>query len=470
MNSESSPASYKQTKPAKGPNDPANGKSAPAISMDATTNNRSQWSPKRYLLLGGIVLLLLVGGFGSWAILTHIAGAIIAPGQIEVDQNRQVVQHLDGGVVSEILVDEGELVEAGDVLIRLDGTLLQSELTIVEGQLFELMARRGRLEAERDGAQSITFPKELVEVSGNRADTAELVSGQQRLFEARLESLAQATEQLGKRRNQIENQIEGIEAQQVALGRQQELMLEELADQQRLRDQGLAQKSRVLALQREEARLSGTLGELQASKAESEGRITELEIEILKLETTRREDAITRLRDIQYREYELAEQRRALQERLSRLDIRAPVGGIVYDLQVFAPRSVIRPADPVLYIIPQDRPLLIASRIETIHIDQVYPGQDVALRFSSLDTRTTPELFGHVAQVSADAFRDQQTGQSYYRAEILLDEGQVERLPDGINLLPGMPVEAFIRTADHTPMAYLLKPLSDYFNRAFREN
>jgi HlyD family secretion protein len=344
-----------------------------------------------------------------------------------------------------------------------------SELTIVEGQLFEMMARRGRLEAERDGLTTITFPAELIEAAGTSGSVAELIDGQQRLFDARLATLKSQIDQLTKRRQQIGNQMEGIDAQQVALRRQQELMQEELADQQQLMNQGLAQKSRILALQREEARLSGTLGELQASKAEGEGRVTELDIQILALETTRREEAITRLRDLQYREYELAEQRRALKERISRLDIRAPVSGIVYGLQVFAPRSVIRAADPVLYIIPQDRPLLIASRIQTTDIDQVYPGQEVALRFSALDMRSTPELFGTVTQISADSFADEATGQSYYRTEILLSDGEIDRLPDGTVLLPGMPVEAFIRTRDRTPLAYLLQPLTDYFVRAFRE-
>lgn len=428
------------------------------------------WSAKRPLTIGVVVLAILVGGFGGWAVFTQIAGAIIAAGQIEVDQNRQVVQHLDGGIVDEILVDEGDLVEAGDIMIHLDDKILSSELSIVEGQLYELMARRGRLEAEQDGLDTITFDPDLLTIAATRQDVASLMKGQQRLFEARSVSLAREIEQLSKRRGQISSQIEGITAQQDALGRQLELMQEEVSDAEKLLAGGLAQKPRLLALQREEASLSGTLGELQASKAEAEGRITEIEIQILGLENARREEAISRLRDIQSREVELAEQRRALLERLSRLEIRAPVSGIVYDLQVFAQRSVIRPADPVLYLIPQDRPLVIATRVEPIHIDQVYPGQDVTLRFSALDSRTTPELTGRVTQISADAFNDQATGMSFYRAELELIEGEIEKLPEGISLLPGMPVEAFLRTDDRTPLAYLIKPLSDYFVKAFRES
>jgi len=224
-----------------------------------------------------------------------------------------------------------------------------------------------------------------------------------------------------------------------------------------------------LTLQREEASLLGQVGALKASKAQSEGRITETEIEIIKLNTNRREEAITRLRDLQFNELELREKRRSYQEKLSRLDITAPVSGVVYGLAVFAPRSVIRPADPVLFIVPQDRPLIIAAKVATIHVDQIFTGQEVSLRFSALDQRNTPELFGEVVTVSPDAFQDEKSGTAFYRAEIVLLEGEVEKLPDGVTLIPGMPVEAYLRTNDRTPLAYLVKPLSDFFNKAFRE-
>lgn len=422
----------------------------------------------RQLLVGGIALAILVGGFGSWSFLANIAGAIIAPGQIEVDQNRQVVQHPDGGVVQRIAVDEGDTVESGALLVQLDPTLLQTDLAIVEGQLFELMARRALLVAERDGMEDIVFDEEILLAAETRPEVADVMQGQQRLFEARNTSIETETEQLTRRRGQIGNQIEGIEAQQVALSQQLELIEQELADQQSLLDRGLAQASRVLSLQREQARLLGSVGELTASKAEFSGRQTEIDIEILKLSTSRREEAIARLRDTQAQELELDQQRRALRERLSRLDIRAPLGGIVYDLSVFAERSVIRPAEPVLFIVPQDRPLIITSRVNPINVDEVYVGQEVNLRFSAFDQRQTPELKGKVVSVSPDAFVDEATGASFYRVETAPQEGEMDKLA-GLDLIPGMPVEAFIRTANRTPIEYFVKPLSDYFNRAFRE-
>ncbi|MGR3713853.1 MAG: HlyD family type I secretion periplasmic adaptor subunit [Shimia sp.] len=433
-------------------------------------NARKNFSVIRPMIVGVLALLVLVGGFGAWSVMTEISGAIIASGRVEVDRNRQVVQHLDGGVVTELNVYEGDVVEVGQLLLRLDGALLESELTVVEDQLWEIIARRGRLEAERDGLEAIEFEDLLLETAKSDEDVAGIVVGQRNLFGARRDTMEQATNQLDKQVVQIRNQIEGIQAQTVALNRQLELILVELIDQQQLLDKGLAQATRVLALQREEASLAGRVGELTASRAQAEGRITEIDIEKLKLSTGRREEAITTLRDLRYRELGLIENRDSILAQLSRLDIRSPVAGVVYGMQVFALQSVIRPADPVLYVVPQDRPLVVASQVPTIHVDQVYPGQEVNLRFSAFDQRTTPELVGRVTQISADAFQDDATGVAYYRTEIVLAEGEIDKLPANVALIPGMPVDAYLRTQDRTPLAYLVKPLSDYFVKAFRES
>lgn len=434
-----------------------------------SVDTAKHWSARAPLTLGFLAVLILVGGFGTWSVMANISGAVVAEGQIQVDQNRQVVQHPDGGVISEILVQEGDLVKTDEVLIRLDDTDLTSELVLIEGQLFEMIARRGRLQAERDNLKDITFDDELLAAAAISESADKLMKGQQRLFSARLDSLDQEVAQMQKRRAQISDQITGIIAQQAAMVTQLELILQELANQQSLLDRGLAQVSRVLNLQREEARLQGSMGELSASKAQAEGRITEIDIEVLKFGTTRREEAITRLRDLQYRELELQEQRRALLKKLSRLDIRAPLSGVVYGMQFFAPRSVIRPADPVLYLVPQDRALVISAKVQPTNIDQVFIGQEVTLRFPAFDSRNTPELKGQVMKISADAFTDERTQISYYSSEIALLDGEIDKLPKDTTLIPGMPVQAFIRTNDRTPLAYLVKPLSDYFAKAFRE-
>jgi HlyD family secretion protein len=433
-------------------------------------NNSKTWSAKAPVFIGLFALIGLFGGFVAWGTMTQIAGAIISPGRIEVDQNRQVVQHQTGGTVAQILVVEGDAVQAGDVLLRLDDQQLQSQLAITEGQLFELMARRGRLTSERDNAEVVTFDSALLAGGDANPDINELIQGQANLFFARRDSVGRETEQLGKRESQIGNQITGIDAQETSLATQLELIQKELKAQETLLERGLAQAGTVLALQREAASLYGQLGELAASKAQAEGRITEIALEVLKLATQRREEAITQLRDLRYRELELVEQRGALQLDIEQLDIRAPVSGIVYGMRVQTMRSVIRPADPVLYLIPQDRPLLIVARVDPIHIDKIVVGQEVNLRFSALDQRTTPELVGQVILISADAFEDEASGITYYRAEISLNLGEVSKLNDGDTLIPGMPVEAFIRTEDHSPIEYLIKPMADYFNRAFRES
>ncbi|MDF1872027.1 HlyD family type I secretion periplasmic adaptor subunit [Vannielia sp.] len=426
-------------------------------------------SAKRPLILGFIALIVLLGGFGTWATLANISGAIVASGAIEVDQNRQVVQHPYGGVVEAVLVDEGDTVEAGAVLIRLDPSETRSELAIVEDQLFEVMARGARLKAERDEAEAIVFSDELLAEAKALPEVAELVEGQRQLFAARNVSLAKEAEQLDKRKAQIGNQIEGIDAQMTSLNDQLALIRQELENQRSLYDRGLVSYDNVLGLEREQASLAGEIGQLTASRAEAEGRTTEIEIEVLKLGTTRREEAITQLRDLRVNQAELEERRFALSERLSRLDIRAPVSGIVYDLTVNTPRSVVRAAEPVLYLVPQDRPLVIAARVDPIHVDEVHVGQEVTLRFTALDTRHMPDIFGQVVQVSADSFIDERTQATYYRAEIRLEPGEMGKLA-GHEIIPGMPVESFIRTADRTPLAYLVKPLADYFNRAFRES
>lgn len=427
------------------------------------------WSARGYLIAGFAALALLVGGFGTWSVLTDIAGAIIAPGAVESEQNRQVVQHPDGGVIEKILVREGDLVSAGQVLIRLDPEQLRSELTIVQNQLFELIARRGRLEAERDGRDAIAFDPQLGAEARTDPGALGFMEGQQRLFEQRLTNLAAETEQLRKRLGQIASQNAGIAAQQAALATQLDLIGQELANKRSLLERGLAQSSVVLDLERSRAALEGEQGELAALTAQNEGKMTEIEIEILKLGQVRREQAIETLRDLGYQELELAERRRALIARLGRLEIRAPLAGAIHAMQVFAEREVIRSAQPLLYIVPQDQPLVIGARVDPIHVDEIHVGQAVTLHLAALDRRTTPELTGRVVTVSADALTDEQTGRSYYRARIVLEEGEIAKLPEGAALVPGMPVEAYLRTAERSPLAYLVKPLADYFNKAFRE-
>lgn len=427
--------------------------------------------PIRGRIITGVVALgILLGGGGLWAFTTQIAGAVVSSGQIRVEQQSQAVQHPDGGVVEEILVEEGELVQRGDLLIRLDPALLQSELTGQVEQRYELLASMARFEAERDNAETPVFSDELMDGAAESARLRGLMISQETLFETRRTTLQHTLDQLQNRKTQINLQLEGIAAQHNSLNRQIELLRQELETQQSLLDRGLSQAATVLALQREEARLLGQIGEFTATAARANEQISEIDLEALSLTSQRREDAISAISSLRYELITITTQITSLQERLQRLDVHAPVSGVVHGLKVFAPRAVLRPADDVMALIPQDRPLVLVVNIEPIHIDQIYIQQPATLRFPAFSAQDTPELFGYVSKLSADAFTDENTGANYYRAEVALNEGEAARLPQDVTLLPGMPVEAYIRTSDRTPITYLVKPLSDYFNRAFRED
>lgn len=418
---------------------------------------------RRPLLLGLLTLALLIGGFGIWAATAQINGAIIAPGMVEVDRNRQIVQHPDGGVVVAIAVQEAQLVQAGDLLLQLDGRALRSEMSMVNGRLAEVLAESARLEAERDSLPAPAFPAELESLAQVGVDISRITLGQTRMFQARRDSFLRQTEQLEKRSAQIAAQIDGIRAQKQAIQRQLSLIQQELAVMQGLLDKGLAQAGQVLALQRQEAQLIGDSAELAASQAQAEGRATEVTLEKLRLSALRQEEANTQLRDMDQTKLDLIERRRVLQNRILALEIRAPVSGIVLNLQVTTPQSVILPADPLMYIVPQDRPLVVTTQLTPLQIDEVRAGQSVRVVFPSQQGQ---ERAGRITWVSADALLDPQSRKFSFRAEIALDQGPVATSP----LMPGMPVEAFIETSARTPLTYLVEPFTTYFRRAFRES
>lgn len=427
-----------------------------------------RWSVRGPVALGGAMLAVLVLCIGTWAAFAELSGAVIASGRVEVEQDRQVVQHLHGGVVAEILVADGQEVAEGEVLLRLDGGSLLPEWAIVETQFLETLARRGRLAAERDGAEAPVFPPLLVAAAADRPDAAQIMEGQAQLFAARAASFAQRLEQIDRRRDQLSEQIAGIDAQLAATAVQADLIGQELGDQQTLFDRGLSPEARLLALRREAARLDGTIGSLRAERARVEAALTELGVERLTFDTLRREQAQGELRDLAVRELELAERLRILRDRIDALDIRAPTGGVVFDLAVTTPRAVIRPAEPILFIVPQDRPLIVTVQVRPEDVDQVFVGQQATLVLSAFGLHETREVAGRVEIVSADALTDPATGARYFRVDVLPDPQQAGDL-SGRGLLPGMPVEAFLRTRARSPFDYLVEPVAIYLSRALRE-
>lgn len=433
---------------------------------------RARWSARRYLVVGIAITLVLFLGVGVWSAAAMISGAVIAQAELRVETKRKTVQHLEGGVVEEIMVRDGDIVRVGDILMRLDSTAVASNLEIVESQLDELMARQSRLEAERDEASEITPSQDVLKRAEFRAQAKAMLDGQISLFNARRETLDRQINQLKGRIEQTRDEIQGGEAQVEALDRQLVLIREELADQRDLLTKGLTQRTRVTALEREEARLSGERGALLSRVAQSDGRILELDIRMLELLSTRREQAIAELRDMTARIAELRERRTALAESLSRMVIRAPDNGVVLDMSVTTVGGVVTPAEPLMFIVPTDSRLIVEARIETFARDQVYPEQDATVLFPGFNQRTTPELHGNVVKVGADRLEDERSGFPYFLVEIDISESEFERLRAAIDteLVPGMPAEAHIQTGERSAASYFLKPLTDNWRRVWTED
>jgi HlyD family secretion protein len=429
------------------------------------TNAKSARFP---VLVGFAAILALIAGVGYWSVGAEISGAVVASGTVEVESDRQIVQHPDGGVVGAILARDGDRVSAGQILIKLDGTFLKSELAVVERQLAEIFARRARLVAERNDADSLQ-PADLPAFTlYDAADTQAHIAGQRDLFKAKRESFLQEQNQLAEQQIQIERQIDGANAQISALDRQLDLIKAEAIKLQSLFDKGLIQAGRLNELQREEARLDGEIGRLTFLVAEARAQISALAIEKLRLKNSRREQAISRLRDLEYSEIELVERRASLTERLARLDIRSPVNGIVFGSRIAARNSVIQAAEPILYIVPGDQPLQVRVKIDPTDIEQVFPAQSVSLMLTTFNSRTTPQIPGEVIRISADTKADETSGVRFYEAVIQPDPNSLQNLHN-VELRPGMPVEAFLKTAERSPLSYLTQPLTVYFKRAFRE-
>ena len=433
------------------------------------------WSARGPLLLGLAVSTLLALGLGLWAARATIAGAVIAPGELRVETERKTVSHLEGGVVAEILVREGDRVTAGQPLLRLDATALKARIEIVASETDALLARAARLRAERDDAVELApdpaADPALAARLLARPAAAEALHGQIRLFAARRDTLTRQQAQLRARIAQYGDEIAGAQAQIAALGDQLDLIEEELVDHGTLLAKGLTPKSRVTALRRERASLAGERGARLAEVAQARGRIAEAELRLLELAAQRRETAITELREIAVRLGELRERGVALREQLGRTEIRAPRAGWVLDLSAHTIGGVIAPMEPVLQIVPEDEALVLIARVDALDRDRVRPGQPAAVKFPGFNQRTTPEIAGAVARISGDALIDPQTGSAFYAAELRIPPPEIARLTAalGAELAPGMPAEVYIATERRSAASWLLKPLTDSFDRAFRE-
>jgi len=419
-------------------------------------------------VIAGIVILgVALGGFLLWALVTNLSAAAIAPGSVAVEGNRKTVQHLEGGIVDEILVSEGQQVEAGDVLIRLDATRARADLGVVESRYLAALIRLARLEAESVGADQVDLPQALLDRS-DRPQVLNLIDRELDLFEARRSALEGQLEILDQRLTQLQEQRQGLLAERAARAEQIRLIEEELIGLRELNEKGFAPRTRVLALERAAAELQGELGSFESQIATIDERRGETRLQMIQLRNDVQEQVATTLRDVQDQVFDLEERLVALRDVVRRTEIVAPQAGTVLGLKVFTDGAVIRPGDPVLDLVPEDQPLVIQAQVDPMDADVVYPGLEAEVRFSALNQRTTPIVFGKVTQISADAFTDQNSGRSFYRAKIEVDESEMEKLAD-FTLTPGMPAEVIIGTGERTALDYFVKPLTDRLARAFRE-
>ncbi|NEI67626.1 HlyD family type I secretion periplasmic adaptor subunit [Rhizobium leguminosarum] len=422
----------------------------------------------RNLTVAALGTVLLLGGvMGGLAATTRLSGAVIASGTVVVDSYVKPVQHQKGGTVGQIFVKNGDLVQAGQVLIHLDDTQTRANLAIVRKRLDGLSARTARLEAERDGADTVEFSRDFLATANDR-QVSRSIEGEKRLFADRRSSRMSRKAQLRERIEQLKQETEGLVAQETGKRREIGLIEKELESLQRLFDQGLVPANRVYALQREAANLTGELGSLLANEAQAKGRITETELQIIQIDDDLRSEVSDQLRQAESDIGEFSERLVAAGDDLQRIDIRAPQSGVVHQLAVHAPGAVIAPGEAIMQIVP-DRDALVAEvKLSPSDIDQVSIGQAVHLRFSAFSQTNTPELNGVVAGIAADLTADQRSDLSYYVVRAEVSDSEWQRLGQ-VTPVPGMPVEAFIQTGERTALAYLTKPIMDQVARAFKE-
>jgi HlyD family type I secretion membrane fusion protein len=415
-----------------------------------------------------VIVFVFIGGFGTWAAFAPLNSAAIALGHVTVAGNRKTVQHLEGGIIKQLLVKEGDELEAHQILIRLDDTQPRATLELLRGRYDTMLAREARLTAERDRSDAIAFPAELTSRQ-EKITVAELIAGEQSVFDARRRAMQGRADIFRKRIVQLGNEIGGLEAQLISERTQRELIEEERLAVQGLVKKGVMDKTRLLALERAAAASEGTSGKHESLIARTGQRIGETELEIIDLENAMLNDVVAELHDVQAQLIDLGERFKAAKDILERTEIRAPQAGIVVGLNVHTEAGVIAPGQHLLDIIPKGDTLVVEAKVNPNDIDVVKVGLAAQVRLTAFKQRSTPLLQGHVARISADIFTDEHSGASYFLTRITIDSAEREKLGGG-ELYPGMPAEVMVVTGEQTAVEYILRPLTNSFRRAFRED
>lgn len=424
-------------------------------------------SRKSTVIFGLLTFLLLFGAGGTWVATANIAGAVVTSGSIAIQGRPKTVQHLEGGVVEAINVADGDLVKGGDVVIKLDSKLLLANLNVYTNRLQEAVATKNRLLAERGEEERVRPSASDLAELGLDVD-ADVELAQQKLFEARRSTREGQRTQIEEQITQFENQIVGIKAQKTSFTKQIELLEEQMTGAKGLLKKGYTTESAVRDLKRQRAELDGQLGEIVASEAQVENSINEAEIQILQGKREFMQTVLTELTQTDLEIRDLAQQLQATQTQLERTDIRAPIDGMIHGLSVFTIGGVIGNGAPLMDIVPLHEDLDVEISVEPQFIDELYIGQPAGVRFSAFNQRTTPELTGTIKSVSPTTTTNEEQGVTYYIAKVNVPDEELEKLGN-LKLIPGMPVEVFVKTKERTALNYLVKPLIDQVNRAFRE-
>ncbi len=448
-------------------------------SSDIRPHRELPRNPERPLIIAGIVIVVIFGGVGAWSATAPIDSAVVAPGMIAVETDRRSIQHLEGGIVLDLLVKEGSAVHKGDVLVRLDDTKTHSQEEVVRSERQIQLANEARLLSERDDRADILFPQELLNLQGEKKVDG-ILKLQQAQFESRVTAIRGQRSILRQRVHELDEQIIGLQALQESKRRQAELIEEEMKMIENLVKQGIVTRPRYLALQREASRLEGEAGDHISAIAKARQTIGETKLQILQLDYERQQDITKELRDVQSKLFESTERLRMFKDQSRRLEVVAPVDGIVINLAYVTVGGVVAPGATILSIVPTNDKVVVQAQISPGDIDSVYPGQTVRIRFATAATKQVPVLDGTLEYVSADRLTtDQRPGlataamptlapNAFYTGRVTIDRGELSKL-DKVKIHTGMPVEVLINRGERTVFQYIMGPLSNNFAKAFKE-
>ena len=436
--------------------------------MTRGRQDRRSWTIRKPLTIGLLAVAGLFGLVFVWGATLKISGAVIAKGQVQVSSSRTAVQHPVGGIVAEILAKNGDHVSSGDIVLKLDDVQLRSDLAAVEGELFEVLANDARLVAELDDRRELSPHPILREAAEANVELRALLERQQRQLDAHYKSLDTQISLLEEETSQIHEQAIGEESALDAQRQHLAFSQVELASSLPSLDKGIITKTVVSTLQKDVIATKGEIGKLTAKIAELKGKVSEQRLKIHAIPLDVKEKSADKLNLIGQQKQKLIESRSYILYKLSKLEIQAPISGIVHDLKIQGLRSVVEAAKPIMYIVPDDEPVAVAVHVDAADIDQLYEGQKASLRFIAFNRRSTPVIAGEVLNISADAFMDERTQKLYYYVEVSLIETELQKLGE-VTLISGMPVEAFFTTKSRSPTSYIVKPIADYFDRAFRD-